>query len=204
MVEYPGLMRRIYEENKKIHPEMPGVFGSVDCTHFVKFMEKHARKNLTVTGHGNCAGRPSLSMEASCDQNLYFTSTGNVFGGATNDITMFKANSPIFQALTRNRMPSIPHDVLGGDDEGSGGGFTYNLPCFLGDGIYWGAGEGGYKATLMCAQADRDVLNGAEHHFKIIQESRRKEIERAFGCLKAKFSALRLGLRGFNNINCEK
>jgi hypothetical protein len=56
----------------------------------------------------------------------------------------------------------------------------------------------------MCA-IDSKVTNDKHGaHFKIVQESRRKEIERTFGALKAKFPVLRLGVHGFDLQHCEQ
>lgn len=156
VVDQPPLMQRIIEANKhepfdnSKRPDLPGLAFSVDCTHIVLYAARHCLKNATVTGHGNSSGQPSLSFEASCDANLYFTTISSVHGGVTPDTTIFKS-SPILNALVEDRMPELPHDLNGGNAARVRGGTSYCLPYFFGDTVYWGSGKGGYGGTIMCA-----------------------------------------------------
>eukprot|EP00267_Zea_mays_P051534 XP_020404495.1 protein ALP1-like [Zea mays] len=93
--------------------------------------------------------------------------------GTNNDVNVLH-RSPVFDPLTTGRMPPVNYTV---------NGHAYNFRYYLADGIYpnW--------PTFV--KAIRHPYEEKKVYFTQMQESCRKDIERAFGVLQARWAVLR-------------
>ena len=82
--------------------------------------------------------------------------------------------STIFNELAEGRAPSVNYSV---------NGHEYTMRYYLADGIYpsWST----FVKTIPCPQGNK------KKHFAAAQESARKDVERAFGVLQARFAIVR-------------
>lgn len=144
----------------------PGMIGSIDCC-------KWLWKNCPTAYHGQYQGKekvPAVTMEAIADDRLYFWHAFFGVPGSNNDINALEA-SPLFGLMSNGEYPPACEYVIGEEKR--------NKPYWLSDGIY-----PKYPCFL------HSVLNPCtkdEKYFAAVQEGRRKDIERAFGVLQAKF-----------------
>ena len=111
---------------------------------------------------------PTLVLEAVADQDLWIW---HLFFGmpvSNNDINVLQ-QSDLFDDIIHENVPPCHYQVNDND---------YHMGYFLSDGIYpkW--------ATLL--QAPRKPVHMKECHFKMRQESVRKDVERAFSVLQAR------------------
>ncbi|XP_021746648.1 uncharacterized protein LOC110712492 [Chenopodium quinoa] len=95
------------------------------------------------------------------------------FPGSRNDINVLD-RSPLFNDVFEGRAPSINYVV---NDH------HYNMGYYLTDGIYpkWAA----FIPTISLPQNEKEGI------FAKLQEARRKDVERAFGVLQARFAIIR-------------
>jgi hypothetical protein len=93
--------------------------------------------------------------------------------GANNDINILN-RSNLFTQVLQGRAPEAESMVNGTE---------YNMGYYLADGIYpeWAT----FVKTIPLPQCDKDKLFAAH------QEGARKDVERAFGVLQARFAILR-------------
>ncbi|XP_047326472.1 uncharacterized protein LOC124930153 [Impatiens glandulifera] len=93
--------------------------------------------------------------------------------GSHNDINVLE-RSHVFSEITRGEGPSVNYSINGHD---------YNMGYYLADGIYppW--------ATFV--KAITLPMNRKAKYFTTAQESFRKDVERAFGVLQARFAIVR-------------
>jgi hypothetical protein len=89
--------------------------------------------------------------------------------GSNNDINVLN-QSPIFAHVERGEQPSVEYQV---------NGHTYTTPYYLTDGIYpsWAS----FVKSIPVPQLPKHVLYAQK------QEAARKDVERAFGILQARF-----------------
>ncbi|GJT28612.1 zinc finger, CCHC-type containing protein [Tanacetum coccineum] len=148
---------------------LPGMIGSIDCMHWewVK-----CPKSL----HGQFKRRDkkysTIMLEAVTDQNLWFWHAYFGVPGANNDLNVLYGSS-LFGDLLADKALEAPFQV---------NRITYEKDYYLADGIYpqW--------ATFVKAfTIARDLKT---QKFKIVQESARKDIERALESYKIKSSIL--------------
>lgn len=147
----------------------PGMLGSIDCC-------KWKWKNCPTAYHGQYRGKekvPTITMEAIADDRLYYWHAFFGVAGCNNDITVLEA-SPLLSKISTGTYPlAVEFDV---------GTERVNKPYWLCDGIY-----PKYPCFL------HSILNPVgddESYFAGRQEGRRKDIERAFGVLQAKWHIL--------------
>jgi hypothetical protein len=93
--------------------------------------------------------------------------------GTNNDVNVLH-RSPVFDPMTTGRMPPVNYTI---------NGHPYNFGYYLVDGIYpnW--------PTFV--KAIRHPYEEKKVYFTQMQESCRKDIERAFGVLQARWAVLR-------------
>ena len=120
----------------------------------------------------------TLKVEAWCDSDLYVWHWFAGRAGTTNDKTMVSI-SPLFQDILTGKYPfqlKQPYKVLSNS-------ISRYVPYFLADGIYpqWPL----FILPIHMANSVR------EQRYTRAQEGRRKDIERAFGVLQARFNILR-------------
>ena len=150
----------------------PGCIGSVDC---MRQLWKNCPKALKGQYYNPKDGRIAvISVEAWCDRDLYVWHWFSGRCGTNNDITVLDA-SPLF------------NDILSGawkpDFEWTVGEESLTIPYFLVDGIY--------PKWAIFAKPLSVPVNEKEARYTKCQEAVRKDIERCFGVLQARFHALR-------------
>jgi hypothetical protein len=157
---------------KMEHRGFKGAFASWDCKHFVW-------KNCPVRWAGNyqghCGGKRTFILEAIADADLYFWYVFFGEPGSLNDLNVLGKSSIVGAILNGTFNISVPDYKL---DE-----TTIDWLYFLADGIYpnWAI----FVKTYVNA-TDPDKVAFAK-----VQEAARKDIERAFGVLVAKFHILK-------------
>ena len=147
----------------------PGMLGSIDCMHWTC-------KNCPSAWKGQFQGRdktPTLVLEAVASQDTWIWHSFFGISGKLNDLTIVQ-RSPVFDDLLNGTAPQVDFIV---------NGHQYNMTYYLTDGIYpsW--------ATFVSAIAN--PITHMEAKFTQLQESCRKDVERAFGVLQARFAIIR-------------
>ena len=165
-------MKNIVAYHKAVH-KMPGMLGSLDCTHTTW-------KNCPKAFHGSYMGKsrkPTIVLEAVCDYNLWFWHVSYGYCGSMNDINILNL-SPLLERMldgTFDRLEDEADDVV----PYTIGGEEFNKAYFLTDGIY--------PRYSRFVKGMKVPITEEEKRFTGWQESARKDIERAFGVLKEKF-----------------
>ncbi|XP_023633686.1 uncharacterized protein LOC111829242 [Capsella rubella] len=147
----------------------PGMMGSIDCMHWEWKNCPTAWKGQYTRGHG----KPTIVLEAVASQDLWIWHA--FFGppGTLNDINILD-RSPIFDDLIKGRAPKVKYVVNGNE---------YRMGYYLTDGIYpkWAS----FIQSIPLPQGDKPSL------FATCQEACRKDVERAFGVLQARFAIVK-------------
>ncbi|XP_024004851.1 putative nuclease HARBI1 [Eutrema salsugineum] len=141
----------------------PGMIGSIDCMHWEWNNCPTAWKSQYTRG----AGKPTIVLEAVTSYDLWIWHA--FFGppGTLNDIN-------VLDDILQGRGPKVRYSV---------NGHNYNLAYYLTDGIYpkWTT----FIQSINLPQSEK------EQRFAKIQESVRKDVERAFGVLQARFAIIK-------------
>ncbi|XP_048613007.1 putative nuclease HARBI1 [Brassica napus] len=147
----------------------PGMIGSIDCMHWEWKNCPTAWKGQYTRG----SGKPTIVLEAVASQDLWIWHV--FFGppGTLNDINVLD-RSPVFDDIFEGRVPRVQYQV---------NGHHYGLPYYLTDGIYprWST----FIQSISNPQSPEEQL------FAKVQESTRKDVERAFGVLQARFAIVK-------------
>ncbi|CAH9104978.1 unnamed protein product [Cuscuta europaea] len=142
----------------------PGMLGSLDCMHW-------QWKNCPSAWHGTHTNGfkrvPTLILEIVASQSLWIWHAFFGMTGSNNDITVLD-RSPLFDDLINGVAPPCKFIVQGNE---------YNMGYYLADGIY------PQYATLI--QTISQPSSVKEKLFAKLQESTRKDVERAFGVLQS-------------------
>uniref|UniRef100_A0A0D3CMU9 DDE Tnp4 domain-containing protein n=1 Tax=Brassica oleracea var. oleracea TaxID=109376 RepID=A0A0D3CMU9_BRAOL len=140
--------------------------GSIDCMHW-------EWKNCPTAWTGQYSrgsGKPTIVLEAVASYDLWIWHA--FFGppSTLNDINVLD-RSPIFDDIINGQAPQVTYSVNGRE---------YHLTYYLTDGIYpkWAT----FIQSISIPQGPKAVL------FSQHQEVVRKDVERAFGVLQARFS----------------
>ncbi|XP_023637544.1 uncharacterized protein LOC111830208 [Capsella rubella] len=151
------------------HRGFPGMVGSIDCMHW-------EWKNCPTAWKGQYSrgsGKPTIVLEAVASQDLWIWHA--FFGppGTLNDINVLD-RSPVFNDIVEGRAPRVTYVV---------NGRQYKMAYYLTDGIYpkWAA----FIQSITLPQGQKNQL------FAERQESCRKDVERAFGVLQARFAIVK-------------
>ncbi|XP_028051460.1 uncharacterized protein LOC114256074 [Camellia sinensis] len=122
------------------------------------------------TGHIH---EPTIILEAMASYYLWIWHAFFGLPGSHNDINVLE-RSPIFAELAKGHGPPVNYSINGND---------YTMGYYLADGIYpqWST----FVKTIPCPQGNK------KKYFAAAQESTRKDIERAFGVLQARFGIVR-------------
>ena len=147
----------------------PGMLGSIDCMHW-------RWKNCPTTWKGMYSGHvhePTIILEAVASYDLWIWHAFFGLPGSHNDINVLELSS-VFTILSEGRAPLVNYSVNGND---------YTMGYYLADGIYlkWAT----FVKTISCPRGNKQI------HFAQAQESARKDVERAFGVLQARFAIVR-------------
>jgi hypothetical protein len=167
-------LKRIYLMNER--RGFPGLLGSLDCRHW-------EWKNCPTAWHGQFRGkekRPTIVTEIVATGDLWVWH--HYFGeaGTENDINTLD-HSPLFLKVLDESFPRLSY-VLNNT--------TQKDPYFLVDGIY---------PNWRCfAKPISSPTTETQKHYTTCQEAVRKDAERIFGVLTARFKFLEVALRGWD------
>nr|GEW89196.1 hypothetical protein [Tanacetum cinerariifolium] len=147
----------------------PGMIWSIDCMHW-------QWKNFPTAWAGQYAGRsgkPTIILEAVASYDLWICHAFFGTPGSCNDINVLH-RSPLFDDILSGQAPNVSYTVNGRD---------YNMAYYLTDCIYpsWAA----FVKSITSPQLRKHKL------FAQQQEAVRKDVEREFGVLQARFAFLR-------------
>lgn len=152
----------------------PRMLGSIDCC-------KWKWKNCPTAYYGQYKGKekvPTVTMEAICDDHLYFWHAFFGVAGCNNDITVLDA-SPLICKISSGEYPiACEYEINKA---------RRNKRYWLADGIY-----PKYPSFVHSILNPRDRNKS---YYVARQEGTRKDIERGFGVLQAKFHILTLPSR---------
>jgi len=154
----------------------PGMIGSIDCMHW-EWSNCPTGWQGMYRGH---KGKATLILEAVATEDLRIWHAYFGLPGSHNDINVLH-RSNVFDDLANGRAPSVEFHV---NDN------IYSLGYYLADGIYpdW--------ATLV--KSIPLPVSNKQKVFSEQQESCRKDMERAFGVLQAKWKILHRPARLWN------
>ncbi|XP_056850878.1 uncharacterized protein LOC130500155 [Raphanus sativus] len=144
----------------------PGMVGIIDCMHW-------EWKNCPTTWKGMYSrgtDKPTLVLEAVASYDLWIWHAFFGAPGTMNDLNILD-QSPVFDDMINGIAPQVNFYVNGRE---------YNLAYYLTDGIYpkWAT----FIQSIRLPQGPKNKL------FAKTQESVRKDVERAFGVLQARFA----------------
>jgi len=147
----------------------PGMLGSIDCMHW-EWKNCPYEKQGQYKGHVN---KPTIILEVVASHNLHIWHAFFGMPGSHNDINVLH-RSPLFANLAEGRAPEMKYTINGHD---------YTMGYYLADGIYpsW--------ATLVKTITHPE--GNKRKYFAKAQEAARKDVERAFGVLQARFAIVR-------------
>ncbi|XP_074325375.1 uncharacterized protein LOC141662739 [Apium graveolens] len=148
----------------------PGMMGSIDCMHWQWKNCPKAWKGMFMNGHKGVA---TIVLEAVASSDLWIWHAFFGVAGSNNDINVLD-RSPVFDEVLQGRAPEVNYTINGNN---------YNTGYYLTDGIYpeWTT----FVKTIPRPQNEKRKL------FSKYQESQRKDVERAFGVLQARFAIVR-------------
>ena len=154
-----------------------GMPGSIDCMHW-------KWKNCPVAWKGQYSGHirePTIVLEAVASFDLWIWHAFFGLPGSNNDINVLE-RSPIFSELEQGRAPAVNYSI---------NGHEYTMGYYLADGIYpkWST----FVKTIPSPRGHKNKL------FAKAQEANRKDVERAFGVLQARFAIVRGPARFFHS-----
>ena len=158
-------VQKLYAAHEERHG-FPGMLGSIDCTHWDWRNCPTAWKGMYTGGHH---GVPSLVLEAVASQDLWIWHAYFGVAGSNNDKNVLD-QSPIFDDMLQGKAPDAPFHV---------NGHLYKFGYYLADGIY------PPYATIV--KGNRLDHEHREETFTKRQAAARKDVERAFGVMKAKW-----------------
>jgi hypothetical protein len=147
----------------------PGMWGSVDCMHW-KWDKCPTGWRGAYTGHKD---GPTMILEAVASHDLWIWHAFFGLPGSLNDINVLR-RSPLFDSLTSGTAPQVEYMVNGN---------KYTMGYYLADGIY--------PAWATFVKAFQNPQGNKKLHFTKAQEAARKDVERAFGVLQARFAIVR-------------
>ena len=170
----PDECQRLLDMHGAVH-SFPGMMGSIDCMHWEWKNCPVAWKGQFTTGFKQ--KHPSMILEAVADYRLRIWHAYFGVAGSNNDINVLQS-SPIFNDECRGEGPQISFVA---------NGTQYRRGYYLADGIYprWPV----FVKTL------RQPAGARRQYFARKQEAARKDVERAFGVLQARWVILRCPTR---------
>ncbi|KAL3629716.1 hypothetical protein CASFOL_026938 [Castilleja foliolosa] len=148
----------------------PGMIGSIDCMHWQWKNCPKAWQGQFTSGH---KGTTTVILEAVASYDLWIWHAFFGLPGSLNDINVLD-RSPVFDDVESGGAPSVNFTV---------NRRQYNLAYYLADGIYpkWPV----FVQSIQMPQGNKQQC------FAKQQESCRKDVERAFGVLQARFAIVR-------------
>ncbi|XP_021999451.1 uncharacterized protein LOC110896359 [Helianthus annuus] len=149
-----------------------GMLGSIDCMHWGWRNCPTAWKGQYTQGDH---GHPTIMLEAVASHDLWIWHVFFGMAGSNNDINVLN-QSLVFNQILEGNAPQCNFIVNGNE---------YTQGYYLADGIYpeW--------STLVKSFVYPPNNNLKTQYFKRRQESCRKDVERAFGVLQARWAMIR-------------
>uniref|UniRef100_A0A0D3CQP1 DDE Tnp4 domain-containing protein n=1 Tax=Brassica oleracea var. oleracea TaxID=109376 RepID=A0A0D3CQP1_BRAOL len=146
-----------------------GMIGSIDCMHW-------EWKNCLTAWKGQYSrgsGKPTIVLEAVASYDLWIWHAFSGPPGTLNDINVLD-RSPVFDDIINGQAPKVNFSVNGN---------SYSMAYYLTDGIYpkWTT----FIQSISLPQGPKAAL------FAQCQEAVRKDVERAFGVLQARFAIVK-------------
>ncbi|XP_050257552.1 uncharacterized protein LOC126702767 [Quercus robur] len=154
---------------------MPGMLGSIDCIHW-KWKNCPSVWKCQYCGH---IREPIIILEAVASYGIWIWHAFFGLPESNNDINVLK-RSHVFNELVEGRAPTIHYSINGHD---------YTIGYYLTDGIYPKGAT--FMKTIPAPQGQKYKV------FAAAQETYRKDVERAFGVLQARFTIVRRPARFF-------
>ena len=148
----------------------PGMIGSIDCMHWEWKNYPKAWEGQFTRGD---KGTTTIILEAVASHDLWIWHAFFGCPGTLNDINVLD-RSPVFDDVEQGKAPRVNFFV---------NQRPYNMAYYLADGIY--PSYPTFVKSIRLPQSEPDKLF-AKH-----QEGCRKDIERAFGVLQARFKIIR-------------
>ncbi|XP_047340002.1 uncharacterized protein LOC124943551 [Impatiens glandulifera] len=160
----------------------PRMLGSIDCMHWRWKNCPTAWKGM-FTSHCH---EPTIILEVVASYDLWIWHAFFGLPGSHNDINVLE-RSHVFSEITSGEGYPVDYSM---------NGHNYNMGYYLADGIYppW--------ATFV--KSIPLPMNRKTKHFTAAQESARKDVERAFGVLQARFAIVRGPARYFDRDTLNK
>lgn len=160
------LERLLYQNEQR---GFPGMVGSIDCMHW-------GWKNCPTAWKGmysRSTGKPTIVLEAVASYDLWIWHAFFGAPGTMNDLNILD-RSNVFDDILNGKAPEVNFFVNGRE---------YNLAYYLTDGIYpkWAT----FIPSVRLPQGMKNSL------FSRKQEAVRKDVERAFGVLQARFAVVK-------------
>ncbi|XP_018459674.1 protein ALP1-like [Raphanus sativus] len=160
----------------------PGMIGSIDCMHW-------EWKNCPTTWKGQFSRgsrKPTIVLEAVADYDLWIWHAFFGLPGTLNDINVLD-RSPVFDDIIYGQAPQVNFSVNGN---------PYSMAYYLTDGIYpkWAT----FIQSIKLPQGPKAAL------FANKQEAVRKDVERAFGVLQARFAIVKNPARCWDIVKIGK
>jgi len=163
----PADLQRLFDIGE--HRGFPGMIGSIDYMHW-------EWKNCLTAWKGQysqCSGKSTIVLETVASYDLWIWHA--IFGpsGTLNDVNVLD-RSPVFDDIIKGQAPQVTFSINGRD---------YHMAYYLTDSIYpkWAT----FIQSISIPQGLKAVLF-AQH-----QEAVRKDVERAFGVLQARFAVVK-------------
>ncbi|KAF5811697.1 putative harbinger transposase-derived protein [Helianthus annuus] len=163
----------LYQAHEDRH-HLPGMLGSLDCTHFVWRMCPTELRGQYMRGDHQY---PTVMLEAVVSQDLWIWHAFCGPAGSQNDINVLQ-QSPLFLAQRNGTAPNCPFQV---------NNHLYKRGYYLTDGIY--------PTWSVFVKSFPYPHDPNEKKFKRQHEAARKDVERAFGVLKSKWGILNRPMR---------
>ncbi|GMQ07001.1 hypothetical protein CsSME_00051378 [Camellia sinensis var. sinensis] len=146
----------------------PGMLGSLHCMHWEWKICLKAWQGQYVDHQK----KPTIILEAIASYDLWIWHAFFGMFGSHNDLNVLD-RSPLFFDLAQGKALPIHYTI---------NGHSYNMSYYLADGIYpqW--------TTLV--QTISSPQGAKKQHFAMMQESARKDVERAFGVPQSRFAII--------------
>eukprot|EP00918_Siedleckia_nematoides_P014899 GHVU01032317.1.p1 GENE.GHVU01032317.1~~GHVU01032317.1.p1 ORF type:complete len:448 (+),score=58.83 GHVU01032317.1:216-1559(+) len=153
----------------------PGCIGCIDCMHW---QWKNCPTALAGQFRGPKSKHPTVVLEAVADAELWLWHVSFGGPGSLNDLNILD-RSPLFDRVAQGTAPEVGYVVNGTE---------YKMAYYLADGIYpnW---------PVFVKSVEGGGITTKQQLYTKMQEARRKDVERAFGVVQARFRIIQQPFR---------